>query len=224
MRKRLLAGTLFTTLALSATPTLAQHSVARQWNEALLETIGSDYADPTIHARNLFHTSIALYDAWAVYGDGPEQTYLLGQTVGGFTVPFAGVPRPDDVEAARRQAMSYAAYRLIEHRFVDSPGSESIFSPIDVLMADLGYEPAFTSTDYADGNPAALGNYIAQNLIQFGLQDGSNEQFTYNNRFTRLSIRLYPLPCRATTALSTPISGSPSVLTHTNLSSPPTGV
>ena len=161
----LLACTLFITLALSATPILAQHSVARQWNEALLETIGSDYADPTIHARNLFHTSIALYDAWAVYGDGPEQTYLLGQTVGGFTVPFTGVPRPDDVEAARRQAMSYAAYRLIEHRFVDSPGSESIFSPIDVLMADLGYEPAFTSTDYADGNPAALGNYIAQNLI-----------------------------------------------------------
>ena len=73
--RRLLACALFTTLALSTTPTLAQHSVARQWNEALLETIGSDYADPTIHARNLFHTSIALYDAWAVYGDGLEQTY-----------------------------------------------------------------------------------------------------------------------------------------------------
>ena len=181
--RRLLAYTLFTTLALSTTPTLAQHSVARQWNEALLETIGNDYADPTIQARNLFHTSIALYDAWAAYGDGPEQTYMLGQTVGGFTVPFAGVPRPDDVEEARRQAMSYAAYRLIKHRFANSPGSRTIFSPIDVLMADLGYDPAFTSTDYADGNPAALGNYIAQNLIQFGLQDGSNEQLAYSNRF-----------------------------------------
>ena len=73
----LFAYTLFTTLALSATPTLAQHSVARQWTEALLEMIGHDYADPTIQARNLFHTSIALYDAWAAYGDGPEQTYLL---------------------------------------------------------------------------------------------------------------------------------------------------
>ena len=123
MRCRLLlACALFATLALSATPTFAQHSVARQWNEALLETIGHDYADPTIHARNLFHTSIALYDAWAVYGDGLEQTYLLGQTVGGFTVPFAGVPRPDDVEEARRQAMSYAAYRLIKYRFAHSPG------------------------------------------------------------------------------------------------------
>ena len=179
----LLACTLFTTFALSSTPTLAQHSVARQWNEALLETIGSDYADPTIQARNLFHTSIALYDAWAAYGDGPEQTYLLGQTVGSFTVPFAGVPRPDDVEEARRQAMSYAAYRLIQYRFANSPSLMTIFSPIEVLMADLGYDPAFTSTDYADGNPAALGNYIAQKLIQFGLQDGSNEQFAYRNRF-----------------------------------------
>ena len=175
--KRLLACALFTTLALSATPTLAQHSVARQWNEALLETIGSDHAYPSIQARNLFHTSIALYDAWAVYGDGPAQTYLLGQTVGDFTVPFVGVPRPDDVEAARRQAMSYAAYRLIKYRFANSPSSGTIFSPIEVLMADLGYDPAFTSTDYADGNPAALGNYIAQNLIQFGLQDGSRNRF-----------------------------------------------
>ena len=140
-----------------ATPTLAQHSVARQWNEALLETIGSDHAYPSIQARNLFHTSIALYDAWAVYGDGPEQTYLLGQTVGDFTVPFVGVPRPDDVEAARRQAMSYAAYRLIEYRFADSPGSESIFSPIDVLMADLGYDPAFTSTGLRRRRPRGLG-------------------------------------------------------------------
>ena len=60
MRCRLLlACARFVPLALSSTPTLAQHSVARQWNEALLETIGRDHADPTIQARNLFHTSIA---------------------------------------------------------------------------------------------------------------------------------------------------------------------
>ena len=122
--RRLLACTLFTTLALSATPALSSTPVER----GLLETIGHDYADPTIHARNLFHTSIALYDAWAVYGDSPEQTYLLGQTVGGFT----GVPRPDDVEAARRQAMSYAAYRLIKHRFANAAGLESRLTRIHV--------------------------------------------------------------------------------------------
>ena len=44
-----------------------QHSVARQWNEVLLESIRDDFARPTVHARNLFHTSVLLYDAWATF-------------------------------------------------------------------------------------------------------------------------------------------------------------
>ena len=193
MYQKLFICALLTFLVLSASPTLAQHSVARQWNEALLTAISNDKAYPTIHARNLFHTSIALYDAWAVYGDGPEQTYLLGKTVGDFTVPFAGVPRPDDVDEARRQAISYAAYRLIEHRFAYSPGAGTVFNYIGTLMTQLGYDATFTSTDYADGNPAALGNYIAQQLIQFGLQDGANERDAYHSSYyTSLNPSLDP--------------------------------
>ena len=56
-------------------------SVARLWNEALLNSIRMDYARPTVHARNLFHTSIAMYDAWALFDDTAE-TYLIGKTVG----------------------------------------------------------------------------------------------------------------------------------------------
>ncbi|TNF31616.1 MAG: hypothetical protein EP314_00730, partial [Bacteroidetes bacterium] len=52
-----------------------QHSVARRWNEVLLEAIRNDYARPTIHARNLFHTSVALYDGWAVF-DPVAETYM----------------------------------------------------------------------------------------------------------------------------------------------------
>ena len=157
--------------------------MARQWNEALLAAIRTDFARPTVHARNLFHMSIALYDAWAAYGDGPERTYLLGRTVDGFRAPFTGVPRPDDVEAARHRSMSYAAYRLMEHRFANSPGLWSTLTRIDRLMDSLGYDPDFNSTDYGGGEPAALGNYIAQQLIEFGLQDGSNEQLGYHNLF-----------------------------------------
>ena len=186
LRTNLLAGVLFA-LALSAVPAPAQHSVARQWNEVLLAAIRGDFARPTAHARNLFHTSIALYDAWAVYGDGPEQTYLLGKTVAGFTCSFSGVPRPDDVEAARREAMSYAAARLLRFRFRPSPGWTLSFSKINRLMGELGYSTTFHSTDYADGNPAALGNYIAQCLMDFGMQDGANERSVYygnyGNRF-----------------------------------------
>lgn len=46
-----------------------QHPIARKWNEVLLSSIRHDFARPTIHARNLFHTSIAMYDAWAAYDD-----------------------------------------------------------------------------------------------------------------------------------------------------------
>ncbi|NKB68384.1 MAG: T9SS type A sorting domain-containing protein [Candidatus Latescibacteria bacterium] len=174
---------LFLAAALWTAPASAQHSVARQWNEALLAAIRTDFARPTVHARNLFHTSIALYDAWAVYGDGPEQPYMLGKTVGGFTVPFTGVPVPEDITEARNRAMSYAAYRLLEHRFVNSPGLGPTLTRIDQLMDQLGYDPDFIGVDYAGGDPAALGNYIARQLIQFGLQDGSNEQVTYRNLF-----------------------------------------
>ena len=42
-------------------------SVARRWNEVLLEAIRNDYARPTVHARNLFHFAAAIYDAWTLY-------------------------------------------------------------------------------------------------------------------------------------------------------------
>lgn len=44
-----------------------EHSVARQWNEELLNAIRNDFARPTIHARNLYHVSAAMWDAWAAY-------------------------------------------------------------------------------------------------------------------------------------------------------------
>ena len=44
---------------------LAQHDVARQWNEALLSAIRIDFPAPTVHSRNLYHVSAGMYDAWA---------------------------------------------------------------------------------------------------------------------------------------------------------------
>ena len=160
----------------------AQHSAARLWNDALLDAIRVDFARPTVHARNLFHTSLGMYDAWAAYDD-VASTFLLGKEVGGFHTPFAGVPRPADVRAAREEAISYAMYRLLSHRFGDSPGAEVALPRFDALFTALGYDATFTSTEYTSGSPAAFGNYIAQSLIAFGLQDGSNEQNGYANLF-----------------------------------------
>jgi len=43
------------------------YSVAGNWMELLLESIRHDFARPTVHARNLFHSSIVMYDAWSAY-------------------------------------------------------------------------------------------------------------------------------------------------------------
>ncbi|NNC83261.1 MAG: T9SS type A sorting domain-containing protein [Flavobacteriales bacterium] len=155
-------------------------SVARQWNEMLLESIRRDFARPTVHARNLFHTSIGMWDAWAVYSDS-ACTYLLGNTVDGFTCAFEGVPQPADPDSAREVAISYMAYRLLSHRFTGSPEYDLLQQAYDAHMDSLGFDPAVISPDYTSGDPAALGNYIAQCIIDFGMQDGANEQLAYGN-------------------------------------------
>lgn len=160
----------------------AQHSVAREWNEAMLFAIRNDLARPTVHARNLFHTSVGMYDAWAVY-DTVAQTYLLGKTVDGFECEFLGVDTPTNIDSARHEAISYAAYRILRHRFQFSPGAIHSLPHFDSVMVHLGYDIFFTNQDYTTGNPAALGNYIAQCVINYGFQDGSNELQGHNNLY-----------------------------------------
>lgn len=177
---RMFVTTLVVTLFLPFGVAHAQHSVARQWNELLLDAIRGDYARPTVHARNLFHASVAMYDAWAIL-DATADTYFLGKTVDGFNCTFDGMPAPADVSAAREEAVSYAAYRILTHRFANSPGVAESQAAFDALMSQLGYDTGVVSTDYSSGSAAALGNYIAQCLIQFGLQDGANEAGDYEN-------------------------------------------
>lgn len=171
----------FAVAASTKTEYSAEYSVARYWNEVLLEAIRNDFARPTVHARNLFHTSVALYDSWAVYNED-HSPFLLGQSIGKFNSDFKGIAIPPERHAARHEAMSYAAYRLLTHRFADSPGVVESQRLFDQLMDGFGYETAFTSVDYTNGSPAALGNYIGQTLIDFGLQDRCNEEDGYANQ------------------------------------------
>ena len=160
----MLAGLL---LLLTATGAIAQHSVARQWNEALLDAIRGDFARPTVHARNLFHTSAAMWDAWAAY-DLTADTWLNHEQASAA-----------DVEAAREEAVGYAAYRLLKWRFASSPGAEDSLPSFDALMDNLGYDKGFSST--SGDSPAALGNRIAEAYIELGLSDGANEAGDYAN-------------------------------------------
>jgi hypothetical protein len=150
-------------------PAVAEESVARQWNEELLEAIRNDFARPTVHARNLYHVSAAMWDAWAAFdrnaGGVLHEEHLEAQ----------------DIQAARREAISYAAYRLLKWRFSESPGAEETLGSLDAKMDELGYDREFTST--AGASPAALGNRIAETCIVHGLNDQANEQEDYGNEF-----------------------------------------
>ena len=66
---------------------LAEKSIARIWNELVLEGIRGDFAKPTVHARNLFHSSILMYDIWAVH-DEIADTYFLGKTLNNTFIEF----------------------------------------------------------------------------------------------------------------------------------------
>ena len=157
-------------------------SIAREWNEQILHAIRNDFARPTVHARNLFHTSIAMYDVWAVFNDQAD-TFLLGKTVGDYTCNFDGFYIDDSFEEDRKKAISFAVYRIMLHRFLNSPGVEEIYTSINNLMDELGYDKNMQSIDYHNGNSGALGNFVASQIIEFGLLDGSNEQEDYANVF-----------------------------------------
>ncbi len=147
--------------------TVGTHSVARLWMEQMLEAIRNDFARPTVHARNLFHVSVAMWDAWAVYSVN--------------AYPFLTAERhaDDDVQAAREEAISFAAYRVLQARFGKSPGADVTLPALDGLMDKLGYDRNFHGT--VGASPRAVGNRIAVNVLSFGLADHSNEQGGYAN-------------------------------------------
>ena len=157
-------------------------SVARLWNEVLLYSIRNDLARPTVHARNLFHISAAMYDAWSIVND-KGSTYLIGNTVNDYNSEFDSFTNSDPQYINDINSLSYAAYRLILHRFNNSPGYERIIEKANSLMNLLGLDINYFETDETNVNSADLGNYIAEKYIEYGLLDGSNEQVDYINQF-----------------------------------------
>ena len=151
-------------------------SMARIWNEALLEAVRLDVPAPTVHARNLFHTSAAMWDAWAAYDPVATGVFVdEDRTVGG--EPVVGEPAADAVTAAREEAMSFAVFRILVQRYLLSPGAEESVTNFEQLMDDLCYDRSFTSTD--GDSPAAFGNRIAETILAETIDDGANEADGY---------------------------------------------
>ena len=156
------------TTSCPATPTISAHpdwTVARRWDEALLDAIRRALPNPPVHARNLFHTSVAMWDAWATYDP----------TASGDI--FTEKHTATDVATARNEAISYAAYRVLSARYIKAVGASESLSEFDDLMDGLCY-PITTTTTSGDG-PAAIGNRIAAAVLAYGKTDGSNEANGY---------------------------------------------
>lgn len=151
----------------TVTATPAGWSVARHWNEATLDAIRRDLPAPTVHARNLFHVSAAMWDAWAAYDDEAEGLFVREKLDSA------------DIAASRDEAISYAAYRVLEARYTRATGASDSLPQFDALMAGLCYPITATNTQ-GDG-PAALGNRIAAVILAAGLEDGSNESGGYTD-------------------------------------------
>jgi hypothetical protein len=161
------------TVEVKVTADLASRSIARWWNEALLDGIRRDRPNPPVHARNLYHLSSALWDSfWAYEPDAwrsvqPAFRRETGRWGGGF----------GEREAAQARAMSHAAYRVLSARFGASPGAARTLLGARWLMELAGFDPTDTTT--TGDSPAAIGNRIGEAILAATRNDGANEAGRY---------------------------------------------
>ena len=139
-------------------------SVARIWDAAAL-AVDPGRDNPAVQARNLFHLSAAMWDAWAAYE--PKAT-------GYFVTEKDTTPH---VLSAQDAAISYAAYRLLLWRASEGANMAAAFHRLTTTMRALCYRPDFVRTH--GESPAALGNRVAAGAIAFGRTDGSLEREHY---------------------------------------------
>src|SRR5437867_4687538 len=125
----------------------ASNSIARVWNERALAAIRQDTPHPPAQARNLFSLSVCMYDAWAAY-----------DTNGAVGFIYRGKPTAPDVPAARSNAISYAAYRMLRERHYYSKTAAATLAADDAQMTALGYDLNDASRDVS--TPTGVGNSV----------------------------------------------------------------
>ena len=152
----------------------ADRSVARLWNEAVLAAIRSDFPAPTIHARNLFHSSAAMWDAWAAYD--PDAVGRVRR-------------RRADRRRRRGGAGGGDELRRVPHPRRPIPAVAASRDRRDPTRRADGralLRPRRSPTTEGD-SPAAFGNRIAEEVLAFGATDGSNEAGGYVAEYTAVN-------------------------------------
>ncbi len=136
-------------------------SVARIWDERILDAIRADTPHPPAQARNLFSLSVCMYDAWAAY-DSTAVGYV-----------YRGKHDASDLASARREAISFAAFRLLNERHAYSRTASSSLAANRALMTSLGYDPDDATRD--PSSPAGVGNRIYDAVSAWFINDGSRQ-------------------------------------------------
>lgn len=154
-------------LLLALSLSASESSVARIWDEQALAAIRIDLPNPPVHARNLFHLSIVMYDAWAAYSTNATG-YIYHHRASA-----------SDVDSARREAISYAAYRLLREREALSYSSNTTLAELDSQMAALGYDTNNFSLD--PNTPAGIGNAVYQEVSSYFINDGAEQLRGYRD-------------------------------------------
>jgi hypothetical protein len=142
-------------------------SIARRWDEQVLAAIRLDLPRPTVHARNLFHMSAAMWDAWAAYDPVAKGVFVQERHAA------------PDLDAARRAAISSAAYDVLAHRYEHAVGGKTTLACLRAVMGDLGYDP--NDSHDAGDDPVAFGNRVAHAIIEKAANDGADEAHDYDD-------------------------------------------
>lgn len=141
-----------------ATLVAERPSTARVFDELALQAIRRDRPNPPVHARNLFHLSAAMYDAWAAYDSGARGLFSTEKGSGG--------------DAERDVTVAYAAYTVLHQRYAAAVNAEETASCFEDAMDALELDPEDT-----EAAAAALGVRIARQILD--RDDGANEAGGY---------------------------------------------
>ncbi|MDA0946015.1 MAG: vanadium-dependent haloperoxidase [Bacteroidetes bacterium] len=135
-----------------------------EWNEELLESIRNDAAKPVVHARNLYHHSMGMYNIHDQLINGGESQL------------DPAAPSGEGIDLDK--AWSGFSYAFISNRYADSPGWAQIQVNLDELVMSLhGEDWASLSND-----PSAIYGYdYGVDVNTHFMFDGANQDAGYVN-------------------------------------------
>lgn len=153
----------------------AEHSVARRWIEQNLAAIRLEVPMPPVHARNLYHLSLTLFEAWSLF-DADQDPIVVDSSLADALLETNASERWSQ---ARHEAMSVAAFRLRMHRYGDGLGAETTRDCLERTLESLGYSPHLSRDER---NPAGrVGEDVASAIISAFAEDGSLEASGYQS-------------------------------------------